>query len=191
VTLVDFCNLYDTWAHPASVRSPHASGAFLAPLLAGTNRCQLRRLGGALPHRQPASHDRRATARRTSHSTCVEMTSRGSECSSEGKRALMTIRACRPRCPPGARVTVEMICRVWIPSADEFDGRGPASVFAPRRAAPSTEPRRLPPCRNPYATGGSLPRARLDRLPFTPPPWRHCSGTSPPLLPRYRCLPLT
>jgi len=40
-TLVDFCNLNGARAHPTSVRSSHASGAF-APLLAGTNRCRLR-----------------------------------------------------------------------------------------------------------------------------------------------------
>jgi hypothetical protein len=54
----------------------------------------------------------------------------------------------------------------------------PPSDAAPRRATPSKEPGCLPPRRNPYASEGLLPRARLDRGPVTPPPWRHCSGDS-------------
>jgi len=58
-----------------------------------------------------------------------------------------------------------------------------SSDATPRRAAPSKEPRCFPPHRNPYASEGLLSRARLDRVPVTPPPWRHCSGERAPFLP--------
>jgi len=45
----------------SSRRSSHASEAF-APLLAGTNRCRLRRSTRTLPPRRPASRDPRAPA---------------------------------------------------------------------------------------------------------------------------------
>jgi hypothetical protein len=56
----------------------------------------------------------------------------------------------------------------------------PPSDAAPRRATPSKRSGCLPPHRNPYASGGLLLRARLDRGPFTPPPQRHCSGARAP-----------
>jgi hypothetical protein len=62
---------------------------------------------------------------------------------------------------------------------------------SPRRATPSKEPGCLLPRRNPYASGGWLLRARLDRGPVTPPPKRHCSGTRAPFLPFPQRLLLT
>jgi len=46
----------------------------------------------------------------------------------------------------------------------------------------------------PYATGSvtmSPTRARRDRGPITPPPWRHCSGARAPFHPHRHRLPLT
>jgi len=51
----------DARAHPTSCRSSHASEAF-APLLAGTNRCQLRWPGAVLPRRGPANRALHAPA---------------------------------------------------------------------------------------------------------------------------------
>jgi hypothetical protein len=55
------------------------------------------------------------------------------------------------------------------PRGSSLRPRLPSSA-APRRATPSKEPGCLPTRRNPYASGGLLPRARLDRGPVTPPP---------------------
>jgi hypothetical protein len=62
----------------------------------------------------------------------------------------------------------------------------PSSDAVPRRTTPSKGPGCLPTRRNPYATAGLLPRARPDRGPVTPPPWRHCSGAHAPFLPLLR-----
>jgi hypothetical protein len=108
---------FTTRGHTRRAFDPRTRVGLLTPLLAGTNRCRLRRLDDALPRRQPASHDRRATARRTSRSTRVEMTNRGSECSSEGQRASMTIRACRlvalraPGSPSKQPAVYGLLCR--------------------------------------------------------------------------------
>jgi hypothetical protein len=64
----------------------------------------------------------------------------------------------------------------------------PSSDASPRRETPSRRPGCLLPREYSYATGGWLLRARPSRRPFTPPPWRHCSGDesrlfSPPTVP--------
>jgi hypothetical protein len=70
-------------------------------------------------------------------------------------------------------------CASWSgePRGSSLRPRSPSDA-SPRRVTPSKEPGCLLPRRSPYATGGLLPRARLDRGPVTPPPWRHCSGDS-------------
>jgi len=52
-----------------------------------------------------------------------------------------------------------------------------------RKVAPSRRSRCFPSRRYPYTSRGLLLGARLGRSPFTPPPWRHCSGATSPLSP--------
>jgi len=103
----------DARAHPTSVRSSHASGAF-APLLAGTNRCRLRWSHGASPHRRPANLDPPRTGLCTMRSTSVDRADRGPKRSSKGEpRALGRCRACPPRDAPGTRVAGSIGSEVW------------------------------------------------------------------------------
>jgi hypothetical protein len=51
-----------TRGHTQRALDPRARVELLAPLLAGTNRCRLRWLPDASPHREPASHDLLAAA---------------------------------------------------------------------------------------------------------------------------------
>jgi hypothetical protein len=166
-----------------SCRSSHASGAF-APLLAGTNRCQLR-----WPFRRVAAWG--AGEPRTAHpgsrtvcSTCVD----GAVCAGRSAREkvdaraldevaralLVTLRA------PGSPVRPTP----WSGEPGGLPHR-PRSFLdaASRKATPSRGSRCLLPRRNPYASGGLLLRARLDRASVTQPPWRLCSGGRAPLLP--------
>jgi hypothetical protein len=113
-SLADFCNLFcDARAHPTSLRSSHASGAF-APLLAGTNRCRLR-----WPPRcvaAPGACEPRPArdGLRTPRSTRVDGAGHGPKRSSEGEpRALGRNRACPPRGASGTRVTVSVRLEVW------------------------------------------------------------------------------
>jgi hypothetical protein len=172
-----------------SCLSSHASEAF-APLLAGTNRCQLRwpiRRVAALGAGEPR------TARpgfRTVRSTCVD----GAVCAGRSAREkvnaraldevaralLVTLRA------PGSPVR-------FVPGSgkpgDSSHRPRPFLDAASRKAAPSRGSRCLLPRRNPYASGGLLLRARLDRAPVTWPPWRLCSGGRAPLFPARGALP--
>jgi len=115
-----FC---DARAHPTSLRSSHASGAF-APLLAGTNRCRLRwpprcvAAPGACEPR-PVRADLRAT-----RSACADETSRGPKRSSKGEpRALGRDCACPSRGASGTRVTGSTRRGGWRASAPRRTGR--------------------------------------------------------------------
>jgi len=149
-------------------------------------------LRGALPHRGPASHDPYAP-------TCVRRvplarTRRIAGRSARAKaisRALGRIRACPSRGASGTRVTGSIQHGGWRASAPRRAGRDLPLDAAPRRATPSKRSGCLLPHRNPYASGGLLLRARLDRGPFTPPLARHCSGARAPFSPFLRRLSLT
>jgi len=69
--------------------------------------------------------------------------------------------------------------RSGVPRSASLRPRSPLDA-APRRATPAKGSGCLLPRRNPYASGGLLLRARLDRSPVTPPPKRYCSGTLAP-----------
>lgn len=182
--------LCDARAHPTSLRSSHASGAF-APLLAGTNRCRLRR-----PRRcvaAPGACEPRPA--RLGFHRCVPLAwtrqIAGRSARAKASRALfddvarallVALRA------PGS--PVRFASRFGGPRGASPRPRLPSDA-APRRATPSKESGCLLPRRNPYASGGWLLRARLDRGSVTPPPWRHCSGARAPLSPFQRRLLLT
>jgi hypothetical protein len=104
----------DARAHPTSVRSSHASGAF-APLLAGTNRCRLRWFHGALPHWEPASHGlfAPAFARRVPLAWTGQTVGRGARAKADARS--WTIRACPPRSAPSTRVAGSTCREVWSP----------------------------------------------------------------------------
>jgi hypothetical protein len=172
-----------------SVRPSHASGAF-APLLAGTNRCRLRwpcRCVAASMACEPRSvhSDLRAPC-----STCVDGTDCGPRRSSKGDRAFLDEFArallVTPRAPGSP---ARLGKRPGGPHPSSVRPRSPSDA-SPRRETPSKRPGCLLPYRNPYVTGGWLLRARLDRGPFTPPPWRHCSGTVAPFAPPRVRLPI-
>jgi len=104
---------FDARTHPTSRRSSRASGTFV-PLLAGTNRCQLRwpdRCVAAPGACEPRSASRRLSP---SRSTCVEGAEHGPEHSSKGERALLTMCACPSRGAPGTRVTGSIRRLAWM-----------------------------------------------------------------------------
>jgi hypothetical protein len=173
-----------------SCRSSHASEAF-APLLAGTNRCQLR-----WPFRRVAAWGagEPRTARpgfRTVRSTCVDEAVCAGRSAREkaiaraldevARALLVTLRA------PGSPVRL-------APGSGKPGGSShrprPFLDAAPRRAAPSRGSRCLLPRRNPYASGGLLLRAPGPRL-------RHAAsveallGRTRAFFPRTKPPPLT
>jgi len=87
-------------------------------------------------------------------------------------RALLVV----PRAPVSP---ARLVVRSGVPRVSSLRPRSPLDA-APRRATPAKGSRCLLPRRNPYASGGLLLRARLDRSPVTPPPKRYCSGTLAP-----------
>lgn len=179
----------DARAHPTSVRSSHASGAF-APLLAGTNRCRLRWFHGALPHQEPASHGLFAPAfavafhlRGRDRLWAEAPEQRQTRGLGRFARALLVaLRA------PGS--PTRLVVRSGEPLASSLRPRS-LSDAAPRRATPLKRPRCFLSRWNPYVTGGLLLRARLGRSTVTPPPKRHCSGALAPFSPLLQRLPLT
>jgi hypothetical protein len=171
-----FC---DARAHPTSLRSSHASGAF-APLLAGTNRCRLRWPPRCIA--APRACEPRPA--RLGFHRCVPLAWTrqivGRSARAKASRALfddvarallVALRA------PGS--PVRLASRFGEPRGASPRPRSHSDA-APRRATPSKGSGCLLPRRNPYASGGWLLRARLDRGPVTPPPWRHCSGARTP-----------
>jgi hypothetical protein len=83
-----------------------------------------------------------------------------------------------------------LVVRSGVPLVSSLRPR-PLLDAAPRRVTPLKRPRCFLPRWNPYATGGLLLRARLNRSTVTPPPRRHCSGTLAPFSPALQRLPLT
>jgi len=92
-----------------------------------------------------------------------------------------------PRAPVSP---ARLVARSGVPRSSSLRPRSPSDA-APRRVAPSKEPRCFLPRWNPYATRGLLLRARLDRSPVTPPPKGHCSGAHALFSPLLQRLPLT
>jgi hypothetical protein len=144
-----------------------------------------------LPHRGPASLDLHAPAcaRRVPLAWTGQM--EGRSVRGKASRALLddVARALlvAPRAPGSP---VRLVMRSGGPRHSSPRPRFPFDA-SPRRATPSKEPGCLLPRRNPYASGGWLLRARLDRGLVTPPPERHCSETRAPLLPALQRLLLT
>jgi hypothetical protein len=144
-----------------------------------------------LPHRGPASLDLHAPAcaRRVPLAWTGQIEGRGVRV--KANRALLddVARALlvAPRAPGSPARSV------MRPGGPHHSSCRPRLLFdaAPRRATPSKEPGCLLPHRNPYASGGWLLRARLDRGLVTPPPERHCSETRAPFLPALQRLLLT
>jgi len=122
-------------------------------------------------------------------STCVDGTDCGPRRSSKGDRAFLDEFArallVTPRAPGSP---ARLGRRPGGPRPSSVRPRSPSDA-SPRRETPSKKPGCLLSYRNPYVTGGWLLRARLDRGPFTPPPWRHCSGTVAPFSPPRVRLP--
>jgi hypothetical protein len=173
-----------------SRRSSHASGAF-APLLAGTNRCRLRwpprcvaASGACEPRPAQAGLRRRVPLAWTRQIA-------GRSARAKASRALLddVARALlvAPRAPGSP---VRFVARFGGPRDSSPRPRSLSDV-APRRATPSNGSGCLLPRRNPYASGGWLLRARLDRGPVTPPPQRHCSRARAPFSPFLQRLLLT
>jgi len=166
-----------------SCRSSHASEAF-APLLAGTNRCQLRWPPARVAAWEACEPRTARPGFRTVRSTCVDEAVCAGRSAREKARTraldeivralLVTLRA--PESP------IRLVLRSGKPGDSSHRPR-PFLDAASRKAAPSRESGCLLPRRHPYASGGLLLRARLDRAPVTRPPWRRCSGGHAPLLP--------
>jgi hypothetical protein len=92
-----------------------------------------------------------------------------------------------PRAPVSP---ARLVARSGVPRSSSLRPRSPSDA-PPRRVAPSKGPRCFLPRWNPYASGGLLLRARLDRSSVTPPPKRHCSGALALFSPLLRRLSLT
>jgi len=179
-SLADFCNRYDARAHPTSRRSSPASGGF-RPTARRRPRAPVA-LAFRVRHRirgQRAANCSPGLAPR--RSACADGADHGSGRLSEGERALLTMSrgpssgtlrapgspACLAPRPGGPRRST---CRPRPPS----DG-------ASRKEPPSRRSGCFLPQRNPYTSGGLLLRARLDRVPFTPPPGGGIARGSPRL----------
>jgi hypothetical protein len=182
---------YDARAHPSSCRPSHASGAF-APLLAGTNRCRLRWPPRCVAAPRACEPRPVHTDLRAACSACADETNRGPKRSSKGDFARSWTMSRMPFSwrfgHPGHRLDPS---RRLEDLRDSSRRPRPPSDASPRRETPSKRSGCLLPRWNPYASGGLLLRARLDRGPVTPPPQRHCSGARAPFSPFPQRLPLT
>jgi len=159
--LPTFCNLgYDARAHPSELPDPRTR-------VAGTNRCRLRwpsmRFRAETSEPRPARGKSRAEALERRRGAFRER-----------------FRTCPPR---GASGTLGRRCdcsRGWM-SPRAF---APAKIRD--RMAPRERRHRLMDrgafCHSEILTRPSsiAARARRDRHPITPPPWRHCSGVRAP-----------
>jgi len=188
--LADFCNLKQRAGTP-NERSILAREWDFRP---ATRRHQPMPVASArdtLPHRGPASLELHAPACARRVPLAWTGQNEGRVVRAKASRALLddvarallvTTRA--PGSPARSAVG---------PGGPHHSSRRPRLLFdaSPRRATPSKEPGCLLPRRNPYASGGWLLRARLDRGFVTPPPERHCSETRAPFLPVLRRLLLT
>jgi hypothetical protein len=187
-SLADFCNLirragtpYERstlareWSfRPATRRHQPMPVALARRCVAASMACEPRSVHSDL--RAPCS-------------TCVDGTDCGPRRSSKGDRAFLDEFArallVTPRAPGSP---ARLGRRSGGPRPSSVRPRSPSDA-SPRRETPSKRPGCLLPYWNPYVTGGWLLRARLDRGPFTPPPWRHCSGTVAPFSPPRVRLP--
>jgi len=170
-----FCEPDTTHGHTlTSLQSSRASGAF-ASLLAGTNRCQ-----HALAFRcvsVPRTCERRRARANPGKSRAGAL---------ERRRGALRerYRTCPPRGVPGTRVAGGDVREVWRASRRR-SGQDPGNGCRLTKGDSAPGSRCLLPQRNPYATGSvtmSPTRARRDRGPITPPPWRHCSGVRAPFV---------
>jgi hypothetical protein len=118
--------------------------------------------------------DQRAT-------TCTKEVA-GRSAREKARRVRERFRTCPPRCASGTRGCRCDCSRGWI-SPRAF---APAKIRT--RMAPRERRHRLMDrgafCHSEILTRPSsiAVRARLDRHPITPPPWRHCSGVRAPLV---------
>jgi hypothetical protein len=178
-SLVDFCNLKQRAGTPNERSILTREWSFRS----ATRRHQPMPVALArdtLPHRGPASLELHAPAcaRRVPLAWTGHLEGRGVRV--KASRALLddVARALlvAPRAPGSPARTV------MRPGGPRHRSHRPRPLFdaSPRRETPSKGPGCLLPRRNPYASGGWLLRARLDRGPVTPPPERHCSGTRAP-----------
>jgi len=189
-SLADFCNLKQRAGTP-NERSILAREWSFRPATRRHQPMPVALARDTLPHRGPASLDLHAPAcaRRVPLAWTGQIEGRSVRV--KANRALLddVARALlvAPRAPGSpARL-------VMRPGGPRHSSDRPRLLFdaSPRRATPSKEPGCLLPHRNPYASGGWLLRARLDRGLVTPPPERHCSETRAPLLPALQRLLLT
>jgi len=108
--------VFDARAHPTSVSSSHASGAF-APLLASTNRCRLRRSPRCVA---ASGTSKPRPARDGLTRAAFHLRGRGKSWAGmleqRRTRVLERHRACPPRGVPGTRVTGSTRHEVWSPS---------------------------------------------------------------------------
>jgi hypothetical protein len=180
---------HDARAHPTSVRSSHASGAFGSaarrhqPMPVASAAALRRRIAG------PASHGLHATAfaRRVPLAWTWQTAGRSARAKAYARGSGESC-ACPPRDASGTRV------------AGRQRASGPwrsRRSCAPAEIHPRTAPRerrrrrrdRGAFCRDETLTReGWFLRARLDRGPVTPPPQRHCSRARAPFgPPRTAC----
>jgi len=188
--LADFCNLKQRAGTP-NERSILAREWSFRPATRRHQPMPVALALDTLPHRGPASLDLHAPAcaRRVPLAWTGQI--EGRSVRAKASRALLddVARALlvAPRAPGSP---VRLVMRSGGPRHSSPRPRFPFDA-SPRRATPSKEPGCLLPRRNPYASGGWLLRARLDRGLVTPPPERHCSETRAPLLPALQRLLLT
>jgi hypothetical protein len=189
--LADFCNLNTTRGHTLRAVDPRTRVELSPRYSPAPTDAGCVGLRDALPHREPASRDLYTL-------TCVQR-----------------VPLARTRQVAGRSVRAKASARSWTMSRVPFSWRfghpghrldpsrrledlrdssrrpRPPSDASPRRVTPSKRSGCLLPRWNPYASGGLLLRARLDRGPVTPPPQRHCSGARTPFSPFPQRLPLT
>jgi hypothetical protein len=182
-SLADFCNLKQRAGTP-NERSILAREWSFRPATRRHQPMPVALARDTLPHRGPASLELHAPpcGRRVPLAWTGQLEGRSVRV--KASRALLddVARALlvAPRAPGSPARTV------MRPGGPRHSSRRPRLLFdaSPRRATPSKEPGCLLPHRNPYATGGWLLRARLDRGLVTPPPERHCSETRAPFATR-------
>jgi len=170
-SLADFCNRLRRAGTPDGPTGPRTRVGLSPRCTPAPTDAGCVGLSGASPHRGPASHDplTPAFARRAPLAWTGRTAGRSAR--AKANRALLTRRACPPRCAPGTRVTGSTRCRVWkarrlvAPAEILLGCRLAKGDTVERIGVPSiaTEPLREREIALPCAPGPPAPSRRLVR----------------------------
>jgi hypothetical protein len=171
-----------TYGHALRAADPRTRVGLSPRCSPGTNRCQVASASPVRCHTgglRAAIRSRRLSLRRAPLARTRRITGRGARAKAWFARSFDDVARALLVTPRAPGSPVRFAPWSGKSRGSSLRPRSPSDA-SPRRATPSKGSGCLLSRRNPYASGGLLPRARPDRGPVTPPLSRHCSGTRAP-----------